>query len=196
MSKDPNSSPEITVEKSLPAAAATQQEETKKTSIFDKFKLPPWIPANLKSRRSQKIWLRCWVASWVAFVILLPHASLNVLGNAYVKQFFGQLTVILTVEYSAFFAILASLMIPANLPVQLFIFVSAYILNEDQGSYVIQALATMIVGMCLGWGLGSAAMRGALAARDQVLLQSQLQREAQRCVHDFEHRRCHRVIAS
>ena len=125
MSKDPNSSPEITVEK---PAAATEQKETK-TSIFDKFKLPPWIPANLKSRRSQKIWLRCWVASWVAFVILLPHASLNVLGNAYVKQFFGQLTVILTVEYSAFFAILASLMIPANLPVQLFIFVSAYILK-------------------------------------------------------------------
>ncbi|KAI0087246.1 hypothetical protein BDY19DRAFT_986266 [Irpex rosettiformis] len=144
MSKDAQDKLEIIVEKPSPAAAATQ-EETKKTSIFDRLELPPWVLANLKSRRSQKIWLRCWVASWVAFLIMLPHPSLNILGNA------------------AFFGILASLMIPANLPVQLFIF----------------ALATMIVGMCLGWGLGAAAMRGALAARDQVVLQAELQREAQ-----------------
>lgn len=44
----------------------------------------------------------------------------------------------------------------------------------------------MILGMCLGWAIGCAAMRGALAARDQVLLQSQLQREAQRFVTLFE----------
>ncbi|KAI0683238.1 hypothetical protein BC835DRAFT_1423494 [Cytidiella melzeri] len=136
-------SPTVGIEKPSPTATAATAEQSKKTSILDN--LPPWITTNLKSRRSQKIWLRCWVASWVAFLIILPNASLNVLGNA------------------AFFALLGSLMVPANMPVQLFIFV----------------LTTMIVGMCMGWALGAAAMRGALAARNQVVLQAELQREAQ-----------------
>lgn len=38
----------------------------------------------------------------------------------------------------------------------------------------------MVVGMCLGWGFGAAAMRAALASRDQVLLKQNLQREAQK----------------
>lgn len=40
----------------------------------------------------------------------------------------------------------------------------------------------MIVGLCLGWGFGAAAMRAALAARNQVLLKHTLQQEAQRLV--------------
>jgi hypothetical protein len=40
----------------------------------------------------------------------------------------------------------------------------------------------MVVGMLIGWGLGAAAMRAGLAARSQVLLQSQLLREAERYV--------------
>lgn len=40
----------------------------------------------------------------------------------------------------------------------------------------------MLVGLCLGWGFGAAAMRAALAARDQLLLKQTLQQEAQRSV--------------
>ncbi len=40
----------------------------------------------------------------------------------------------------------------------------------------------MVVGLCLGWGFGAAAMRAALAARNQVLLRQTLQQEAQRFV--------------
>ncbi|KAI0339296.1 hypothetical protein BDW22DRAFT_1409168 [Trametopsis cervina] len=142
--RGPAGSPTLNNEKTGSVKVEQGPTQTKpKTGFLDK--LPPWITTNLKSRRSQKTWLRCWIASWAAYILLLPNASLRVLGNA------------------AFFGLLGSLMMPPNLPVQLFLFV----------------LTTMVFGMCLGWGLGAAAMRAALAARDQVLLQSQLQREAQ-----------------
>ncbi|KAJ3525006.1 hypothetical protein NM688_g8467 [Phlebia brevispora] len=89
--------------------------------------------------------LRCWIGSWVAYLIMLPNASLRTLGNA------------------AFFGLLASFMVPSNMPVQLFLF----------------ALTTMVTGMCLGWAFGAAAMKGALAARNQLLLKQSLQREQQ-----------------
>ncbi len=44
----------------------------------------------------------------------------------------------------------------------------------------------MVVGMCLGWGLGAAAMRAALASRNQLVLKQSLLREQQRCVHRFQ----------
>ncbi|KAI0070747.1 hypothetical protein K474DRAFT_1631398 [Panus rudis PR-1116 ss-1] len=115
----------------------------KPNSLWDK--LPSWISTNLRSRRSWKLFLRCWIASWVCFVILLPNKSLSVLGNA------------------AFFALMASLMVPPNIPVQLFLFL----------------LTTIIFGLCLGWAFGCAAMRAALAARDQQVLKASLQREQQ-----------------
>lgn len=52
---------------------------------LDRLHLPTWAVTNLRSPRSRKIWLRCWIASWVAYVILLPNASLRELGNAYVN---------------------------------------------------------------------------------------------------------------
>ncbi|EMD36296.1 hypothetical protein CERSUDRAFT_74310 [Gelatoporia subvermispora B] len=103
-------------------------------------KLPPWIATNLRSRRSLKLWARCWLASWVCFVLLLPNKSVTQLGNA------------------AFFALLGSFMAPPNVPLQIYIFI----------------LSTLVVGLCLGWGIGSAAMRAALAARNQDLLREQL----------------------
>lgn len=46
----------------------------------------------------------------------------------------------------------------------------------------LQVIATVIIGMCLGWAFGAAAMRAALASRNQLVLKSSLQRELQRCV--------------
>ena len=43
----------------------------------------------------------------------------------------------------------------------------------------------MVVGLCLGWAIGAAAMRAALAARNQVLLRQSLQQEVQRCGRPF-----------
>jgi len=37
------------------------------------------------------------------------------------------------------------------------------------------AMLTLIVGMCLGWAWGCAAMAAGLQARDQVYLQQQIQ---------------------
>lgn len=49
------------------------------TRILDS--LPPWVSTNLRSRRSWKLVVRCWAASWICFVILLPEKSLKTLGN-------------------------------------------------------------------------------------------------------------------
>jgi hypothetical protein len=38
----------------------------------------------------------------------------------------------------------------------------------------VQILSTLIIGMLFGWGIGAAAMRAALAARDPALLQKQM----------------------
>ncbi|KAL4246747.1 hypothetical protein ABKN59_009080 [Abortiporus biennis] len=118
-------------------------DSKKKRSFWDI--IPTWVSANIRSKLAWKLILRCWIASWVCFVILLPQRSLSVLGNA------------------AFFALLSSMFLPASMPVQLFLF----------------TLSTMVIGMLTGWGIGAAAMRGALAARNQVRLQASLQQEAQ-----------------
>ena len=69
--------------------------------------------------------IRCWVASWVAFIILLPDASLKTLGNTYViSPYLNGYSSLNTASCRAFFTILASLMVPPNMPLQLFIFVS------------------------------------------------------------------------
>src|ERR1700722_15061690 len=49
--------------------------------------LPAWLGDSLHSRKSWKLVFRCWFASWVSFVILLPHSSLKELGNASVSTF-------------------------------------------------------------------------------------------------------------
>ncbi|KAF7369614.1 hypothetical protein MVEN_00292200 [Mycena venus] len=66
--------------------------------------LPLWVSGPLKSPRAWKVLLRCWIAVFASFVILLPNASLRTVGT------------------TSFFAILASLFLPPYLPVQLTIF--------------------------------------------------------------------------
>ncbi|KAL5494924.1 hypothetical protein ACEPAI_386 [Sanghuangporus weigelae] len=61
-----------------------------------------------------------------------------------------------TLGNTAFFGILVSLIIPPSMPVQMFFF----------------AVTLLLIGQLLGWGLGSAAMKAATSARDQVVLRS------------------------
>ncbi len=68
--------------------------------------MPAWIVDNLKSARSLRILARCWVASWAAFVLMIPGPSLRVLGQA------------------AFFSCMLTLMVPPSMP--FFIFVLAF----------------------------------------------------------------------
>jgi hypothetical protein len=63
-------------------------------------------------------------------------------------------------DYRALFSFLTTLLLSPNLPLALYMLF----------------MATMMIGMLLAWGLSAAAMRSALAARDQVLLRSQYQR--------------------
>ncbi|KAK1223613.1 hypothetical protein PQX77_013510 [Marasmius sp. AFHP31] len=73
------------------------------TKTSNRFTLPAWITTNITSTHALKVFFRCWLASWVAVVIMLPNASLQALGT------------------SAFFAILSSFFLPPNMPVQLFL---------------------------------------------------------------------------
>ncbi|GBE84358.1 hypothetical protein BKA93DRAFT_807068 [Sparassis latifolia] len=130
-------------EKEAAAGAFARSNPPSSSSRWDM--LPPWISSNLRSRRSLKTLARCWLASWVCFVILLPDKSLRTLGN------------------TAFFALLGSVFIPANMPIQIFVF----------------SLSTLVIGVLLGWGFGAAAMRAALASRNQLLLKQTLQTEEQ-----------------
>ncbi|KAH9896908.1 hypothetical protein C8Q73DRAFT_642067 [Cubamyces lactineus] len=75
---------------------------------------------------------------------MLPNKSLATLGN------------------TAFFALLVSVMVPPNMPYQVFMF----------------AITTVVLGLALGWALACAGMAAALAARDQTLLKETLQRTA------------------
>ncbi|EED82525.1 predicted protein [Postia placenta Mad-698-R] len=131
-----------------PSKSTTEQRNGSTTSsrllsFIDR--LPLWISANLRAKKSWKMLARCWLASWIAFVVLLPEKSVRTLGNA------------------AFFALLGSMFVPPNMPLQIFLF----------------ALFTIVLGVCLGWAFGAAAMHAALAARSQTLLRAALQKEAQ-----------------
>jgi hypothetical protein len=42
-----------------------------------------------------------------------------------------------------------------------------------------QTISTLLIGVFLGWGLGAAGMRAALASRNEVLLRSSLQQAEQ-----------------
>jgi hypothetical protein len=152
--------------------------------------LPPWVSTNLRSPNSWKLLARCWLGSWAAFLLLIPHASLNILGNTYVANSFVLDHLINSAvgdPCRAFFAVLTSLFLPANLPIQMFLFVSTYpcyyssirLLNA---LYISQIISTLMIGVLLGWAIGVAAMRGALAARDQVLLRNTLQKVQSRYV--------------
>ena len=56
-----------------------------KQSFLDK--LPTWISSNLRSRRSWQTFVRCWLATWVSFVLLLPDKSVQKMGFACVISF-------------------------------------------------------------------------------------------------------------
>lgn len=104
----------------------TEQKEntnSRLSKLLDK--LPPWMGNALRSKRQWKILVRCWVASWAAYILLMPDKSLRTLGNAYVLFCFSHVTDSNAFTHcSSFFALLASLMIPPNMPVQMFFFVS------------------------------------------------------------------------
>ncbi|KAJ7775586.1 hypothetical protein B0H16DRAFT_1713170 [Mycena metata] len=61
---------------------------------------PLWVSGPLKSPQAWKVLLRCWIAVFASFVILLPNASLRTVGT------------------TSFFALLTSLFLPPYLPVQ------------------------------------------------------------------------------
>jgi len=47
--------------------------------------LPPWVATNIRSKQSLRMLFRCWLASWAAFVLILPEKTLKTMGNAYVS---------------------------------------------------------------------------------------------------------------
>ncbi|KAJ7463697.1 hypothetical protein FB451DRAFT_1352935 [Mycena latifolia] len=100
--------------------------------------LPEWVSGPLQSPRSWKVLLRCWIAVFASFVLLLPNASLRTVGT------------------TSFFALITSLFLPPYFPIQLTVFL----------------LATLMIGLLAGWGIGLGAMRAANAVRDPAHIQA------------------------
>lgn len=126
--------------------------------------LPPWIANNLKSWNSWKIVIRCWIAMWVAFILILPNRSLAVLGNA------------------AFFAAFILLMIPPMFPVQVNLDVTIclpieYMLKCINKQMYFFATSTLLLGCLCGWAWGCAAMAAANRARNKTVLAAQYKQE-------------------
>lgn len=67
---------------------------------------------------------------------------------------------LLVLGQAAFFASMLTFMVPTNMPLSIFVLANLMI----------------VVGSCLGWAWGCAAMAAALRARDQVLVQQQIQK--------------------
>ncbi|KAF8756858.1 putative ER transporter, 6TM, N-terminal [Rhizoctonia solani] len=66
--------------------------------------IPEWASKAASRRRSWKLLVRCWVATWVCFILILPNKTLPVMGNA------------------AFFAALASFIAPPAMAFQMYFF--------------------------------------------------------------------------
>lgn len=79
--------------------ARPQQDSSKESPPLSRW--PVWITANLRNPHSWKMVIRCWVASWVAILLLLPNKSLTTLGQA------------------GFFVCMVTIMLPSNMPVAL-----------------------------------------------------------------------------
>ncbi|KAI0055431.1 hypothetical protein BV25DRAFT_1833168 [Artomyces pyxidatus] len=122
-----------------PSTSSATLPSSPKASLWSY--LPSWIADNIRSPKSRRMLFRSWLASWAAFVLILPQKSLNTMGNA------------------AFFGFLASMFLPPAFPIQLFLI----------------TISTLLLGVLLGWGIGSAGMRFAVAVRSQVLLKADLQ---------------------
>ncbi|SPO31677.1 uncharacterized protein UTRI_06624_B [Ustilago trichophora] len=102
----------------VPHSQSSTQEPPKSATISTKLqdgdaakpkassKMPAWIIDNITSARSLRILVRCWVATWANFVLMIPGPSLRVLGQA------------------AFFGCMLTLMIPPSMP--FFIFLLAF----------------------------------------------------------------------
>ncbi|VDB95654.1 unnamed protein product [Peniophora sp. CBMAI 1063] len=103
------------------------------------------VPDWVSSNLTSSRSLKTWFRAWLA----AWAALILLLPNASIT----------TMGNTAFYALLmGTAFIPASAPIQLFLIM----------------LVTAIGGTCMGWALGAAAMRAALAARDQHLLQSTL----------------------
>lgn len=46
--------------------------------------IPEWASKAASQKRSWKLLARCWVASWVCFILILPNKTLAAMGNALV----------------------------------------------------------------------------------------------------------------
>ncbi|KAJ1304398.1 hypothetical protein OPQ81_005547 [Rhizoctonia solani] len=94
----PSHSPTRRVKLDLPP-----EESTPKASKTMNL-IPEWASRAASKPRSWKILVRCWVASWVCFILILPNKTLSAMGNA------------------AFFAAIASFIAPPAMALQVYFF--------------------------------------------------------------------------
>ena len=82
-----------------------------------------------------------------------------------------------------FFGLVVALIVPPSMPMQMYIFVSIsiYLDRLEQSSLMrcLQLVGMICVGMAMGWGIGAAAMKAALAVRNTNVTDAEIFRVRQ-----------------
>ncbi|KDN34054.1 hypothetical protein RSAG8_12842, partial [Rhizoctonia solani AG-8 WAC10335] len=116
---------------------------------------PDWTTRAVFRPRNWKLFLRCWISTWVCFILILPSKSLETMGSAYdLLDFYFISPPIDRISLSCFFACMACFLLPPNVTFQVYLF----------------SIAILLLGCLVGWAWGSIAMAVAFAARDNVSL--------------------------
>lgn len=124
---------------------------------------PSFVSASMNRAKwiARQHFFRVMIVFLANFVLMLEPASEQVLGQA---SFFGMIVRFVRSRSARRADLLhftqVSIMLAPTFPVQVFLFVSAM----------------LVLGMCLGWAWGCAAMAAGLKARNQVVLASAVQR--------------------
>jgi hypothetical protein len=186
VTRDTSSHSSVAQEEKQPDTNATPPP---KKSLLDS--LPPWVSTNLRSANSWKLVARCWVASWAAFVLLVPQASLNILGNTYVVSFILYHVLKACMFLSKFvqgFLFCDDQFVPTGESSCSNVCVCKHLSHAFHHFFYtstdnhLQLISTVVIGILLGWGIGAAGMRGALAARNEILLKHTLEKVQSRYI--------------
>lgn len=165
-SSDPSSSGR-NVSPTKESAADPTPTAPKKKSMASKLdplfaKLPSWLTTAAKDPRKWKTFVRCMVCLFANLVLLVcqPSKFTFLQYTSCSTKLIPRPTGLQSAGQAGFFGLIVACILPPYVPLSVFIFL----------------MLTVIVGMCLGWAWGVAAMAAALKARNRTLLASQYTR--------------------
>lgn len=157
-------------------------------AVWDFIRPQPWVINNIRQRKSQMLLFRSWLAACAVLILLLGTHSLTTIGNLCVRHTFSvrahcadavNTSVVLI---SGCFSLCLSLLVIRFKCTYSYV-PSLRILQPLFNSLAgLQVVVQSLMGLLVGWGIGSAGMKAALAVRSQLIVESTLEKAANRSV--------------